>query len=129
MGLPRDFGSSSGQRLDSLVLERLQLLYPETEAHEAVLCLEEASLALCLSRSYQGIVSSSSKDLVPLFEMSLRGPLPEKEEGMLEEYLRVAKESPSDDQGLQRKADKVKGAFHLLRAATIRRRSPSPTTA
>ena len=120
MSLPLTFADSSEQVLGSLVVERLQGIFPETEAHEAVRYLEDASLALSLSRSYQGITASASRDLVPLFDLVLRGPISEEKMDVLEDILKAEIDSNAGYLDNNRKAQRVKGAHHLLNAAALR---------
>lgn len=108
--------------MGSLIVERLQRILPETDAHEALLYLEDASIALSLSRSYKGITTSSSKDLVPFFDMALLGPLPEKQMSILEDTLKAEKDTSVGHTDVTTKAHRVKGVFHLLNAAALRQR-------
>lgn len=129
MSLPMTFTDSSEQILGSLVIERLQRIFPETETTEAIGYLVDASLALSLSRSYQGIVTSASKDLIPSFDLALQGHMSEEKMDVLEGILKAEMVSSLGDLGLNRKAQRVKGAFHLLNAAELRRHSLHASTA
>jgi hypothetical protein len=128
VSLPQSFAASSEQALGSLVAERLQRIFPETDVSEAVLYMEDASLALSLYRSYKGIAASAFKDLVPLFDLTLRGPVSDEKINSLEDALEAEIESASAHLGIERKAQRVKGAFHLLSATALRRRSSPPST-
>jgi hypothetical protein len=118
--LPQTFQASSEQTLGPLVVERLQRILPETGPGEAILYLDDASLAFFLCRSYQGIVASSFKDLVPLFDEVLLSPISDDKTDMLKGILKAEMEAPPRGLGINVKAQRVKGIFNLLNAATIR---------
>ena len=108
--------------LGDLIVERLERIMPETETSVAIGYLEDASILLSLCRSFQGIIASAHSELIPLFDSALRGSLSEEEADNLKGILEKEKESTIKHSEVESKAQRVKGAYHLSRAAAMRRK-------
>jgi hypothetical protein len=120
--LPVSFRASSERILGDLILERLERIMPETETTVAIRYLEDASLLLSLYRSFQGIAASVCRELIPLFDSALRGPLSKEETNNLEGMLEMEKQSAITSSRVESKAQRVKGAYHLSKAVAMRRK-------
>lgn len=126
--LPTSFDSSSEQMLGHLLLDRLERVMPETEDHISMNYLEDASLLLSLRRSMQGIAASGNRRLIPAFDAVLHGPLSREETEDLRGMLAAEKEAALGGSGVSGKAQRLKGAYHLVNAAAIRQRRPGPAS-
>lgn len=121
MTLPSSFRASSERTLSSLILDRLERVMPETGTPLAITYIEEASLLLSLYRSFQGITASANKGLIPLFDSVLRGTISDGDASALKNILASEKDSAVSSSEANAKAQRVKGAYHLAMAASMRR--------
>ncbi len=94
---------------------------PETEIPVAMRYLEDASLLLSLCRSFQGIAASDNREILPYFNSVLRGQLRDRDARNLERILSAEKLQPVARSGVNDKAQRIKGVYHLAAAASMRR--------
>ena len=102
------------------VRERLLLVEPETDLEDALRYIKEASFALFMVRSKEGILGSNSKDLISPFEDVLSCRREDSNKTALEAITSEIRANPVEKDRVEVQAQRMKAAFNLLRALEIK---------
>jgi len=118
--LPSSFKGITSFDMMAYIRERLTKNTPETSLGVSKKYLRDASFALFMDRARDGIIKSGSKDLIPHYDVILKGGGCDGVMNQLSALMDDLRQSSPEKGKEEVTAQRHKVAFALLKAAQVR---------